>query len=308
MSELRVGVLPETNERVEGAVREGGGRVVEVRAGERLDGLVVWFGTEPSELQSTLEAHPEVSWVQLPSAGIEKYSDSLRAHPELAWTSAKGAYAEPVAEHALALTLALLRLLPERARATSWGEVAGTSLHGLEVVVIGAGGVGLEIVRLVKTFRTTVTVVRRSDAPAEGADRTVASDRLREVLPGADVVVVAAALTDGTRRLLDADALGLLRPDAIVVNIARGGLIDTDALVAALREKRLAGAALDVTDPEPLPDGHPLWAEARALITPHTADTPAMIEPLLAARIGRNVAARVRDGALEGVVDARAGY
>ncbi|MCS5497610.1 NAD-binding protein [Cnuibacter physcomitrellae] len=308
MSELRVGVLPETNDRVERAVREAGGSPVEVREGERLDGLVVWFGTRPDDLERTLEAHPEVSWVQLPSAGIEKYAGSLRAHPELAWTSAKGAYAEPVAEHALALTLALLRLLPERARVTSWGQVAGTSLHGLEVVVIGAGGVGLEIVRLMKVFRTSVTVVRRSDAPAEGADRTVTSDRLAEVLAHADVVVVAAALTDGTRRLLDADALALLQPHAVIVNIARGGLIDTDALVTALREERIAGAALDVTDPEPLPDGHPLWTEPRALITPHTADTPAMIEPLLAERIGRNVAARRAGSPLEGVVDPRAGY
>lgn len=268
----------------------------------------MWFGTDPSELQGSLDAHPGVSWVQLPSAGIEKYSESLRAHPELDWTSAKGAYAEPVAEHALALTLALLRLLPDRARATSWGEVGGTSLHGLEVVVIGAGGVGLEIVRMVKTFRTTVTVVRRTGAPAEGADRTVTSDRLTDVLADADVVVVAAALTDDTRRLLDADAIGLLRPHAVVVNIARGGLIDTDALVAALHEGRLAGAALDVTDPEPLPDGHPLWTEPRAIITPHTADTPATIEPLLAARIGRNVAARLAGSPLEGVVDPRAGY
>ncbi|WP_378144113.1 NAD(P)-dependent oxidoreductase [Cnuibacter sp. UC19_7] len=308
MSELRVGVLPESNERVEGAVRDGGGRVVEVRDGEPVDGLVVWFGTRPEALERALEAHPEVSWVQLPSAGIEKYADSLRAHPDLAWTSAKGAYAEPVAEHALALTLALLRLLPERARATSWGEVAGTSLHGLEVVVIGAGGVALEIVRLVKTFRTTVTVVRRSDAPAAGADRTVTSDQLREVLAGADVVIVAAALTDGTRRLLDDHALALLQPHVVLVNIARGGLIDTDALVSALREGRIAGAALDVTDPEPLPDGHPLWTEPRALITPHTADTPAMIEPLLADRIGRNVAARIGGGGLEGVVDPHLGY
>ena len=308
MSELSVGVLPESNPRVEEAVRGSGGRVVPVEDAERIDGLVVWFGTDPEALASTLDAHPEVSWVQLPSAGIEKYAESLRTHPELAWTSAKGAYAEPVAEHALALTLGLLRLLPERARATSWGEVAGTSLYGLDVVVIGAGGVALEIVRLVKTFRATVTVVRRTDAAAEGADRTVTSDRFAEVLPSADVVIVAAALTDGTRRLLDAPALALLKPTAVVVNIARGGLIDTDALVAALDGGRLAGAALDVTDPEPLPDGHPLWSEPRALITPHTADTPAMIEPLLAARLGRNVAARLAGTPLEGPVDPAAGY
>ena len=90
-----------------------------------------------------LDATPSIRWVQLPSAGIEAYADALAAHPGKVWTSAKGAYAKPVAEHALALSLALLRHLPERARARSWGPATGTSLHGMRALVIGAGGVGL---------------------------------------------------------------------------------------------------------------------------------------------------------------------
>jgi phosphoglycerate dehydrogenase-like enzyme len=99
-----------------------------------------------------------------------------------------------------------------------------------------------------------------------------------------------------------------MKDSAIIVNIARGGLIDTDALTAALANAAIAGAGLDVTDPEPLPDGHPLWGEERALITPHSADTSAMTEPLLAERIRENVEALLGDGRFVGIVDPTQGY
>jgi len=118
--------------------------------------------------------------------------------------------------------------------------------------------------------------LRRSADPVPGAARTVATDALPGILPTSDVVVVAAALTGGTRHLIGRAELELMRPDAVLVNIARGPSSTTDALVAALAAGTIAGAALDVTDPEPLPQGHPLWAEPRCLITPHSADTPEM--------------------------------
>ncbi|MBL3700709.1 NAD(P)-dependent oxidoreductase [Leucobacter luti] len=271
-------------------------------------GIVCSYGGTPAELHDTLAAHPGIPWVQLPSAGIEAFAASLRDHPGLIWTSAKGAFALPVAEHALALTLALLRELPERVRARSWAPASGTSLHGLHVVVVGAGGVGLEIVRLMKCFDTRVTVVRRRGEPVAAADRTVTDAELMAVLPTADVVVLAAAATPDTRQLIDAAALAALPAHAVLINIARGALVDTDALVAALGAGRIAGAALDVTDPEPLPDGHPLWEEPRALITPHAADTLEMIRPLYAARVGENVARRRAGRELVGLVDPAAGY
>ncbi|SJN10732.1 D-3-phosphoglycerate dehydrogenase [Leucobacter sp. 7(1)] len=271
-------------------------------------GIVVSYGGRPQELRELLDAHSGIEWVQLPSAGIEMFTDSLAAHPGIRWTSAKGAYALPVAEHALALTLALLRELPERVRATSWAPATGTSLHGLRVVVVGAGGVAQEIVRLVKCFRTDVTVVRRRAVPVAGADRTVTDAELATLLPDTDVLVLAAAVTPDTRGLVDAALLDALPAHAILVNIARGALVDTAALVTALATGRIAGAALDVTDPEPLPDGHPLWAEPRALITPHAADTIEMIRPLYAARVRENLT-RFRAGdTLDGVVDPAAGY
>ena len=305
-----VAVLPEedaTEEYLE-AVRAGGGEVAPLGADTR---AIVWLGpADPDGLLGALEEAPGVQWVQLPWAGVDRFAQALADHDrhDLVWTSAKGAYAQPVAEHALALALAGLRGLTERARAASWGEKKGESLYGRNVVIVGAGGIAVELLRLLRPFEVLTTVVRRSGEPVEGADRTVSADRLDEVLPDADVLVLAAASTGETRHLIDADRLALLKPTTVLVNIARGALVDTDALVAALREERLGFAGLDVTAPEPLPDGHPLWSEDRALVTPHSADTPEMIAPLLAERIRLNVEAYVSTGRFVGIVDPRAGY
>jgi phosphoglycerate dehydrogenase-like enzyme len=302
----RIAVLPEPTASLSKAITAAGGTVVPLSAAAQ--GLVVDFAADRRAVKAVLDEHPDLGWIQLPSAGIEAFADALAAHPDRTWTSAKGAYALPVAEHALALTLALLRNLPERVRATSWGTASGTSRHGLKAVVIGAGGVGLETVRLLKVFTTEATVVRRQDIPVPSADQTVTTPALAGVLPDADVVIIAAALTAGTARLIGAAELELMKPGSILVNIARGGLVDTEALVAALAAGRIAGAALDVTDPEPLPEGHPLWSEPRCLITPHTADTLEMIRPLLADRVGDNVRRLAAGEGLEGLVDAQAGY
>jgi phosphoglycerate dehydrogenase-like enzyme len=290
-------------------VRRAGGTPAALSSDTR--GLVWLSYARAAELGDTLAANPQIEWVQLPWAGVDAFAPVLAAHsrPGLLWTSAKGAYAQPVAEHALALTLALLRVLPKRARATSWNATPeGRSLYGRRVVIIGAGGVAHELIRLLAPFDTRITVVRRSADPVPGAVNTVQTDALHDVLPTADVVVVAAALTTGTRHLVGAAELALLPAETVLVNIARGPLVDTDALVDALAAGGIAGAALDVTDPEPLPAGHPLWGEPRCLVTPHMADTPEMTEPLLAERIRLNVRAFLGDGDFVGVVDPAEGY
>ena len=119
---------------------------------------------------------------------------------------------------------------------------------------------------------------------------------------------VVAALTDGTRGLIGRDELAALPDAAILVNVARGGLVDTAALVDALQAGRLGGAGLDVTDPEPLPTGHPLWNAPNCIVTPHVADTEAMTVPLFAERIRRNVRRFADDEELIGPIDADAGY
>lgn len=306
-----ISVIPGDDPMFAQAVHAGGGEVVPLS--EHTRGLVWLSYGDAHDLVDVLDAHPGIEWVQLPYAGVDAFSNVLAGYagrPLPLWTSAKGAYSQPVAEHALTLTLALLRLIPERVRATSWptGEKSGTSLFGLNVLIVGAGGIAVELIRLLEPFGVHVTVVRRSPGDLAGAERTVTSDRLAEVLPHADVVVIAAAFTDGTRRLIGAPELAAMKPSAILVNIARGGLVDTDALTEALAAETIAGAGVDVTDPEPLPDGHPLWNEPHVIITPHSADTPAMTAPLLAERIRENVAAFLGDGRFVGVVDVEAGY
>lgn len=296
---------PEHTE-LESAVFES--QLPRVASVQSADGVIVTFGADPQVLARELETAPSVKWVQLPTAGIELFEESLKLRPDIVWTSAKGAYAEPVAEHALTLTLALLRNLPERVSAKSWGRASGTSLHGLNVVVVGAGGVALEIVRLVKMFRTTTTVVRRLEQNAAGADATIRLDDLRSVLPHADVIILAAALTESTRGMISTRELRLMKSSAIMVNIGRGALIDTDALVDALHQREIRGAALDVTSPEPLPDDHPLWNETSCLITPHTADTFEMIVPLYRERIRSNLACFSTGNQVDGIVDTVAGY
>jgi phosphoglycerate dehydrogenase-like enzyme len=303
-------ILPAPTPAFEAAVASAGGTVAPLTDATR--GLIWLAPTGGDDLIELLESHPAIGWVQLPWAGVDAFATTLRHFAGRAtplWTSAKGAYSEPVAEHALGLTLAVLRRLPDKARSATWDHPKrGTSLYGCHVVIVGAGGIAVELIRLLAPFEVTVTIVRRSAGALDGADRTVTSEQLHEVLPLADVVILAAAATDATAHLIGAAELALMRPDAALVNIARGPLVDSAALIASLESGQLAGAALDVTDPEPLPDGHPLWSAPRIIITSHSADTPEMVEPLLAERVRRNVAALLGDGRFVGVVDPSAGY
>jgi phosphoglycerate dehydrogenase-like enzyme len=286
-------------------VERGGATVV---AAEVADGLVWTDPADPDGLGALLDANPHLRWVQLPWAGIEPYVAVVQAHAERTWTCAKGVYAEPVAEHALALALAGLRQIGGYARSRSWSRGIGVNLLGARVVVLGGGGITESLLRLLGPFGCDVTVVRRSPAPVEGARQVVGEDRLDDALRGATLVVLALALTPTTTGILDRRRLELLAPDAWVVNVARGAHIVTDDLVAVLAEERIGGAALDVTDPEPLPDDHPLWSEPRCIITPHTANTMEMAIPLLSERVRENVRRRIAGEPLLGLVDPAAGY
>jgi phosphoglycerate dehydrogenase-like enzyme len=287
------------------AVERGGGRLVDLSEAE---GLVWAEPRDNGSLGATLEANRQIEWVQLPWAGIEPFVDVVRAHADRTWTCGKGVYAEPVAEHALALALAGLRHVGPYARERGWSRQAGTNLLGAKVVILGGGGITQSLLRLLGPFGCEVTVVRRSPTPMPGATRVVGEAALDEALAGARLVVLALALTPATSGILDRRRLELLAPDAWVVNVARGAHVVTDDLVAVLAEGRIGGAALDVTDPEPLPEGHPLWDEPRCLITPHTGNTYEMAIPLLAARVEENVRRWIAGEPLLGPVDAQAGY
>jgi phosphoglycerate dehydrogenase-like enzyme len=279
-----------------------------VAFGEQADGLV-WASVDEAELlREQLADQPSLRWIQLPFAGVENWAQADLFDDGRVWTCAKGSYAEPVAEHALLLALAGLRGLRTRIEARSWGHQGGVSLFEQPVTIVGGGGIAATLLRLLAPMRADVTVVNRSGQPVAGARRTFGVEQLHQVLPEALVVVLALALTPLTRGIIGGPELRLMRSDAWLVNVARGGHVDTGALVDALASGSIGGAALDVTDPEPLPDGHPLWSAPNCIITPHTADTWEMIQPLLARRIRENVAHLAAGEPLDGVIDPVAGY
>jgi len=288
------------------AIRRGGGEVVALD--QDPVGLVWTDGGAMDALRSALATRPEISWVQLPQAGMERAFQAGAVDRQHQWTSAKGAFAQPVAEHALALILAGLRQLKVRARARTWGEPGGVSLFGQPVTIVGGGGIATELLCLLEPFRTEVTVVRRHPEPLPGAARTIDADRLAEALAGARAVMLTLALTPQTKGLIGPAELAAMERDAWLVNVARGGLVETAALLDALLSGQIGGAALDVTDPEPLPPGHPLFNLPNCLITPHTADTEEMTRPLLADRIAENVRRLAAGQQLIGQVDPDLGY
>jgi phosphoglycerate dehydrogenase-like enzyme len=305
VSTPRVAIGPKTEEFAAEAVRDGGGEPSGLDGGA--DALI-WLATrDPDALRAAIAA-TSPRWVQLSSAGVERMADAGVLDDQRIWTCAKGSYAPPVAEHALTLALAGLRVLPERITARSWGRSAGESLFDERVTILGAGGIAACLLDLVHPFRVSATVVRRGPEPMPGAARTLPMARLAEALPDAKVVFVALALTPETTGIIGADELAAMRAGSWLINVARGRHVQTDALVAALDKGTIGGAGLDVTDPEPLPDGHPLWGHPRCIITPHTADTAEMVQPLLAARIRENVTRFAAGEELEGLVDPVAGY
>lgn len=285
------------------AVRDGGAEVVPL---EEADALVWADASAAAELERWLARRPTLEWVQLPWAGIEDFLSLI--DDERIWTCGKGAYSEPVAELALALAVGGLRGTHRFARARHWSEPFGRGLHGERVTVVGGGGIARAFLQLLVPFGCRTTVVRRSDEPVEGADLVVSPDHLVDALADALVVVLAAPLTEATRGLIGSNELAMMSPDAWLINVARGGLVDTDALVEALASGSIGGAGLDVTDPEPLPEDHPLWALENCVITPHVGNTPDMREPCLRPRIRDNVRAFCRGQDLQGIVDRRAGY
>jgi phosphoglycerate dehydrogenase-like enzyme len=302
----RIAVGPRPAEWAAQAIRRGGGEPVPLD--QEPEGLVWTDAAAMDHLSGALAAQPRISWVQLPQAGIERAVDAGVIDHQRRWTSAKGAFAEPVAEHALMLLLAGLRQLKVRARARSWGEPGGETLFGQPVTIVGGGGIATVLLRLLEPFRAQVTVVRRRAEALPGAARTIGADRLAQALTGARAVMLTLALTPQTRGLIGRAELAAMEPDGWLVNVARGGLVDTAALLDALLAGQIGGAALDVTDPEPLPSGHPLWGLPNCLITPHTADTEDMIRPLLADRIADNVRRLAAGQPLVGQVDPDLGY
>lgn len=270
-------------------------------------GALIWLDYgQPEELAKLLDENPQIEWVQLPFAGVDAFSGILSR--KVRFTSAKGSYAEPVAEHAMALALALGRIIPERARTQTWGRKHANSFYDSKILIVGGGGITAELLKFLSPYRAEITVVRKHPGSTLQGCHEVPFTALDEYLPQADLVFLACALTSETTQLFNRRRFQAMKDTAVIVNVARGGVIDTDALVAALNSAEIAGAAVDVTDPEPLPDGHPLWSADNVLITPHTADTIDQVIRLFSLRIAENVLAYQGKGQWVGLVDPNLGY
>lgn len=281
----------------------GGGQVVALADAEAL----IWAAPrDPGLLENVLAEAPDLQWVQLPFAGIETFVHLV--DDDRLWTCGKGVYAEPVAELALSLALAGMRGVVPYARASEWSRPMGRNLLGASVTIMGGGGITQSLLRLLQPFDCHTTVVRNRVVEMEGADEVLEADRYVDALAGADVVVLALALTSETEGMMSRTELEMMEPHAWLINVARGRHVVTDDLVWALQHAVIGGAALDVTDPEPLPAGHPLWSMPNCIVTPHVGNTPEMAVPLLAERITANVHRYAHGEPLLGPVHHDLGY
>ncbi|MCM0638453.1 2-hydroxyacid dehydrogenase [Cellulomonas wangsupingiae] len=239
---------------------------------------------------------PRLRYVQLPSAGYEHARPHLP--PGVVLCNGRGVHDAGTAELAVGLTLAMQRGLPRAVHAMDegrWDNPFGPSLADRRVLVVGQGSVGRAVVARFRPFEVDlVRVARTSRDDAEGHVHGV--DELADLLPGADVVVLAIPLTRESYHLLDAAALARMKDGALLVNVARGKVVDTDALLRELTAGRLR-AALDVTDPEPLPAGHPLWRAPNVLVTAHQGGNTDATYPRVAALVRRQLTALLAGGA-----------
>ena len=266
------------------ALRDTGIAHVEVRSADALarclpeaDVLVI-SGLWKNELAGIAS---KLKFIQSISAGTDQYDQALLRDRGVRLASAAGVNAQAVAEHAMALMLALCRRLPEardHQNAKRWrgmiSEIAAREdqLAGKTLLIVGLGRIGVRLARLAQAFEMRVIATRRDPAAGTGgADAVYPHHRLRELLGQADVIALTCPLTPETENLIDAAALAAMKPTALLINVARGRVVDEAALIEALQQRRIAAAGLDVTREEPLSASSPLWTMANVLITPHTA-------------------------------------
>jgi glyoxylate/hydroxypyruvate reductase A len=266
-------------------------------AGERrwralLAGAEICFDFDWWQPGQLLENAPRLRWVQATSAGIGGFVQryGLDRGPgrgpglePVVFTTAAGAHAVPLTEFALTGALYLIRGVPdllERQRRHHWERYTAASLAGRRVTVVGLGTIGRTAAATFAQLGTTVTGVGRpgGSRPALAGVTVTDTDQLDALLPATDVLILTVPLTPDTTHLLDRRRLGLLPAGAVIVNVARGQVIDQEALADVLADGlpgggRLGGAVLDVTDPEPLPAGSPLWDRSDVLLSPHSAST-----------------------------------
>ncbi len=296
------GVWQETVEEVTAAGHE---YVTEL---SQADFLVYTGGPLPRHLPEN------VKWIQFVFAGVDALIDAGVMTSDIRWANAAGVYGKPVAEIAMSLLLSQLHQHKAATLAGSFrvrnelDDRQGWLFADKTVAIIGAGGIARELIPMLRPFGVRIVAVNRSGREVEGADETVAIAEADPVWSEADYFVLLMPLTDDTHGMVNRDVFAKMKESAVVVNVGRGPLIDTDDLVEALSTGQIAGAAMDVTDPEPLPDGHPLWRLDNCTITPHIAATGRVAQKMIAPQIIANAAAFEAGERMPTEVDVEAGY
>lgn len=279
---------------------------------EELDHTDILIGNPP---QGMLHGSPRLQWLQCNSAGVEPFLQPGVLHFKTLLTNATGAYGLAISEHMLGMLLEIfkkLHLYRDAQHQHQWQSLGQVrSIEGSTVLVLGMGDIGGEFARRVKALGAHVIGVRRTDTRCpDYADEVHLTADLDQLLPLADVVAVSLPGTRETAGLLDRRRIALMKEGAVVLNVGRGSIIDTEALCDALESGHLGGAGLDVTDPEPLPAGHRLWDIPNAVITPHISGFYHLPETL--ERIVRISAANLKaytEGLpLKNLVDFSTGY
>ncbi|MCS7234599.1 MAG: D-2-hydroxyacid dehydrogenase [Armatimonadota bacterium] len=291
------------------------GRGVEVRAVRReevephlpeADILVTWAVPDAWVARAA-----RLRWVHVTSAGVDHLLGGALWRSEVLITNSRGVHATPMAEHVLGWLLMFARNLHvhlEHQRHRRWQREEGGQLSASTVGVVGLGAVGKEVARLCKACGARVLGLRRRPEPVPFVDRVVGPEGLRELLESSDYVVLALPLVPSTRGLVGREQLRWMKPDAVLVNVGRGALVDEAALVEALREGRLRGAALDTFTCEPLPPESPLWELPNVLLSPHVAGSFRGYMDRVVELFCDNLRRYLAGEPLRNVVDREAGY
>jgi phosphoglycerate dehydrogenase-like enzyme len=234
-----------------------------------------FYGTPTPEL---LVAAPKLRWIQVGSAGVENVLFPELIASDVTLTNAKVIYGSHLADHLMAFILAFNRNLPhlrEKQREEVWesrANIRPMEMAGETLLIVGLGGTGLALAKRAAAFDMRIVAVTRSPKPqTPGVARVAPTGELPALLPEADHVAICCALTPETHHLFSDKEFALMKRTAYIHNVTRGPIVDHDALVRALRDGQIAGAGLDVTEPEPLPTGHPLWQLPNVIITPHSS-------------------------------------
>ncbi|TMD60308.1 MAG: D-2-hydroxyacid dehydrogenase [Chloroflexi bacterium] len=280
-----------------------------------LDGVEAAIGgPNPERFRQILRAAPRLRWFHTISAGVDPLLIPELFQHDVVLTNNTGSYDVPIAEFVVAMMFAAAKRLPDHLgnqRAHRWREGATpqhVELRDAVLVIVGMGSIGTELARLARALGMRVIGVRRSARQDHSVERLVTPDRLAEVCGEADYLAVTAALTDQTRGLVSRQVIAAMKPTAWLVNIARGPIVDEGALLEALQEHRIAGAAIDAWWAEPLPADSPWWDLDNVIVTPHRSNSSPRLRERSLTLFGENLRRFQRGEPLLNIVDKQLGY